>query len=225
MSESKWLAATKPEAMIKLVRRRASDRKLRLAACACCRQIVYLCIDEGRKAVEVAESYADGRAGGGELSAARESLLPYTKAGPEYVPWLLLVNSAYEAALEVAAAVPGYAASAVAISLESSGPGAENYFGTPAQAEAKSRAHCVAAIRCVLGNPYRQEPFSRTWCTGDAVAVAAGIYNEGAFDRMPILADALQDAGCDDDAVLSHCREPGPHSRGCWALDLVLERV
>jgi hypothetical protein len=54
--------------------------------------------------------------------------------------------------------------------------------------------------------------------------LAAGIYDEKAFDRLPILADALQDAGCEDAAVLEHCRGEGPHSRGCWVVDLVLGR-
>lgn len=223
MSEAKWLAATSPVAMIKLLRRKAGDRKLRLAACACCRHDLYLCVAEGREAVEVAEGYADGEVGLASLTAAREALRPYISAGPELVPWYLTGDSAYQAALEVVEAVPGFAASAIAISLEASGPGAEDYFGTPAQAEAKGHAHCVAALRCLFGNPYQKESFSRTWRTSNVVSLATGIYKEQAFDRMAILADALQDAGCDKDSILSHCREPGPHYRGCWVLDLVLE--
>ena len=61
-----------------------------------------------------------------------------------------------------------------------------------------------------------------TWLTPDVVALARGIYAERAFDRLPILADALQDAGCDNADVLGHCRGPGPHARGCWVVDLVL---
>jgi hypothetical protein len=54
--------------------------------------------------------------------------------------------------------------------------------------------------------------------------LAEGIYQERAFDRMPILADALQDAGCDNEDVLTHCRQPGEHVRGCWVVDLVLNK-
>jgi hypothetical protein len=54
------------------------------------------------------------------------------------------------------------------------------------------------------------------------LALARGIQRDQAFDRMPILADALQDAGCDDEAVLAHCREPREHVRGCWVVDLAM---
>ena len=60
------------------------------------------------------------------------------------------------------------------------------------------------------------------WLTSDVAALAGGIYEERAFDRMPILADALQDAGCASDDVLAHCRGDGPHVRGCWVVDLLL---
>ena len=60
------------------------------------------------------------------------------------------------------------------------------------------------------------------WLTSTVVALARSIYDERAFDRLPILADALQDAGCDSDDVLAHLRDPQEHVRGCWALDLVL---
>ena len=60
------------------------------------------------------------------------------------------------------------------------------------------------------------------WNGGCVVKVAAAIYDERAFDRMPILADALEDAGCDNADILNHCREPGEHVRGCWVLDLLL---
>ena len=54
------------------------------------------------------------------------------------------------------------------------------------------------------------------------VKIAQGIYDERAFDRLPILADALEDAGCDNADILAHLRSPGPHVRGCWAVDLIL---
>ncbi len=76
-----------------------------------------------------------------------------------------------------------------------------------------------------FGNPFRPVALDPAWCTSTVVALARGIYDERAFDRMPILADALQDAGCDSADVLTHCRGPGPHARGCWVVDLVLGKV
>jgi hypothetical protein len=65
-----------------------------------------------------------------------------------------------------------------------------------------------------------------SWLTTDVVALAEGIYAERAFDRMPILADAIQDAGCDNDDVLLHCRDTQlTHVRGCWVVDLLTGRV
>jgi hypothetical protein len=76
------------------------------------------------------------------------------------------------------------------------------------------------------GRPSSSETSHRptvpSWLTSDALALARGIYAEEAFDRMPILAGALQDAGCDNDEILNHCRGPGPHVRGCWVVDLLL---
>jgi hypothetical protein len=78
-------------------------------------------------------------------------------------------------------------------------------------------------IHEIYGNPFRPVSFSAEWRTTDVLLLAQGIYAERAFDRMPILADALQDAGCDTDDLLSHLRDMNAtHVRGCWALDLVL---
>ena len=78
-------------------------------------------------------------------------------------------------------------------------------------------------VRDVFGNPFAPtQLFDPAWLTSTVLALAKGIYEERAFDRMPILADALQDAGCDSADILDHCRGPGPHVRGCWVVDLVL---
>ena len=82
-----------------------------------------------------------------------------------------------------------------------------------------------AVMRCVVGNPFRPVSFDPAWRTSDVVALARGIYDERAFDRMPILADALQDAGCTNDDILSHCRDIStPHARGCWVVDFILSK-
>jgi hypothetical protein len=80
-------------------------------------------------------------------------------------------------------------------------------------------------LRDIFGNPFRSITFSTAWCTDTAIARARQMYESRDFAAMPILADALQDAGCDNDDILDHCRRPGEHVRGCWAVDLVLGKT
>ncbi|MBN9120177.1 MAG: hypothetical protein J0I06_13610 [Planctomycetes bacterium] len=78
-------------------------------------------------------------------------------------------------------------------------------------------------LRDIFGNPFRPVAFSREWRTDTVLTLARQMYASRDFSGMPILADALQDAGCDEPAILNHCRDPGQtHVRGCWAADLVL---
>ncbi len=82
----------------------------------------------------------------------------------------------------------------------------------------------LSVVRDIFGNPFRPITLNPSWLTPTAFSLATGIYNELAFDRMPILADALQDAGCENEDILTHCRQPGEHVRGCWAVDLLLDK-
>jgi hypothetical protein len=86
------------------------------------------------------------------------------------------------------------------------------------------RSHCMAVIRCIFGNPFRPVTTNPKFLTPTVQSLAQAIYTERAFDRLPILADALEEAGCTNLDILNHCRQPGVHARGCWALDLVLGR-
>ncbi len=86
-----------------------------------------------------------------------------------------------------------------------------------------ARNRACRLIRDIFGNPFRPVTFSPEWRTSTAVALAQQMYESRDFSAMPILADALQDAGCDNDDVLNHCRdEKQTHVRGCWVVDLVL---
>jgi hypothetical protein len=80
----------------------------------------------------------------------------------------------------------------------------------------------LSLLRCIFGNPFRPVAFDPAWRTSDVVALAVRMYDARDFSPMPILADALQDAGCAADEVLNHCRGAGPHVRGCWVVDQVL---
>jgi hypothetical protein len=83
----------------------------------------------------------------------------------------------------------------------------------------------VPLIRDIFGNPFRPVAFSPEWRTDTAVSLARQMYESRDFSAMPILADAIQDAGCDCDEILSHCRDATqPHVRGCWVVDLVLNK-
>jgi hypothetical protein len=89
--------------------------------------------------------------------------------------------------------------------------------------EVREAAARAALLRDIFRVPYpRAVTFDLVWKTFDVVGLAQAIYDERAFNRMPILADALEDAGCDNVEILSHRREPAEHARGCWVVDLVL---
>jgi hypothetical protein len=82
-------------------------------------------------------------------------------------------------------------------------------------------------LRDIFGNPFRRialDPAWLIWQGGTIPILAKAIYDERNFDHLPILADALEEAGCHDTDILGHCRHPGPHVRGCWVVDLLTER-
>ncbi len=106
-----------------------------------------------------------------------------------------------------------------AADLPVTGPGADS---EPVAEYVEELAEQAELLRDIFGNPFRSVEFHLEWFTSDVLALARGIYADRAFDRMPILADALQDAGCDDADILNHCREPREHARGCWVVDLLL---
>jgi hypothetical protein len=89
------------------------------------------------------------------------------------------------------------------------------------QAEATAQA---TLLRDIVGNPFRPVALDTAWQTHQVVTLARAIYDERAFDRLPVLAAALEEAGCSDAGYLAHCRGPGPHVRGCWVLDLILRK-
>ena len=88
---------------------------------------------------------------------------------------------------------------------------------------AERRKQCVM-LRDIFGNPFRPATIHPLWLTHTVRMLAEGIYADRAFDRLPILADALQDAGCENWDILNHCRGEGPHVRGCWVVDQVLNK-
>jgi hypothetical protein len=266
MTEDEWWRSDDVTAMLKWLRphrRRVTDRKIRLFACACCRRIEHLLTDERlRKGLEAAEAYADQSTDLDGLKTAQrtvraawkrraadskdaEAVWKVAQTSPEpaarraaaadyYGKFAAVIAAA--AMLEVVVtrlslgqyALPTHRAAAAveqaalqAWVLGGGGEGGGSESGKAAYA-AEWRAQ-GGMLRDLVGNPFRPVAVEPAWRTADVVLLAGGIYAERAFDRMPILADALQDAGCDSDDILDHCRGPqAVHIRGCWVMDLVL---
>jgi hypothetical protein len=99
---------------------------------------------------------------------------------------------------------------------------AELHAGDYSAALERERAMLCSLWRDVHSNPFRPVAFSPEWRTDTALTLARQMYEAREFGAMPILADALQDAGCDNEDILNHCRSEAPHVRGCWVVDLVL---
>lgn len=186
-----------------------SNRRLRLAACACCRRLDHLLYDSrSHELIEVNEQFADGETGAEQLRLAHD--------GAHDAIGGLREGLHREAAVVVMGLrewlhVELFRAIGDVVRKELS----ESFVCTELATQCE-------LIRCVAGNPFRPVAFSPSWRSETAVALASAIYAERAFDRLPILADALEEAGCDHADVLSHCRGPGPHVRGCWVVDGVL---
>jgi hypothetical protein len=220
MTEQEWLECTDPQKMLAFLRGKASDRTLRLFACACCRRIWHSLTDErSRRAVEVAEQFADGAATDEELDAAGAAAeaAMYHAAAAVYAVGdagnvaMLAADAAIGAARRAAGGAHLAARSAAALAGE--------------HAMAAKKAQCEL-LRDISSNPFRPSPAlpsaALAWSGGTVRRIAQAIYDDRAFDRLPVLADALEEAGCTDSELLGHCRGPGPHCRGCWAVDALL---
>jgi hypothetical protein len=205
MTEAEWLAATDPTPMLAFLQTVATDRKLRLFGCACSRQVWDLLTEECfRDAIRVGERFADGQASRKELAAVKA-----------------MSGAALEKNGLVGVTGPSYCAIGSAWSCTRS-PHAAAMYPLWVFTNHAERIGQVGLVRDIFGNPLRPVTLDPTWLTSTVLTLAEGIYADRAFDHLPILADALQDAGCDNADVLAHCREPGPHVRGCWVVDLVL---
>src|SRR4051812_6514918 len=245
LREAGWLSAEDPTALLLdlkqhhgVARGAGGRRRLRLFACACCRRVWRLFADEdGRRAVEVAERYADGRAGRDELVAAGQSAEAAVRRALARVEeltggraWstsrdgpmphdLVAAHHAAGTGAAAAAAAGDLAQAAESAALRSvlavrSGGGAAGWAAHPDE----PRAQCDL-IRDLFGNPFRLPPvLDPTWLTPAVVSLARAAYEErdlpsGHLEpaRLAVLADALEEAGCADQDILGHCRGPVVH--------------
>jgi hypothetical protein len=226
MTEREWLTSTSAQRMLQYVVPRMDDRKPRLFAVACYRRLVPVLSDRHRcarartsltfvrralRVMAIAERYAEGEVGDAERVAARATIEDGTGA----VAWTAFAALAHPCR----AADAGNSAVLAAVWAIGEKTSAARYL------RKELRAWQRGAVRDLFGNPFRTPRIDPTWLTWNNRAVAklaTQIYDKSAFDRLPVLADALEEAGCSDRILLNHLRSAGPHYRGCWALDALL---
>jgi hypothetical protein len=228
MTEQEWLRSPEPVGMVTylrcrrgVARTRAGRRRLRLFGCACCLRVRHLFPGErGWAVVDLAERLADGNTGQAGVDAALRDAEPILHddegdrvrqaRGNLHEAIRRLCGPAGDAAM---------ACSSVGIALR--------WLQGPAP-ETAEWAVQAGLLRDLFGDPFRLPPaVEHGWLVAGGGAVsrlARTIYDDRRFEDMPLLADELEDAGCRDEEVLGHLREPGPHARGCWLLDVLLGR-
>jgi hypothetical protein len=220
MTESEWLACTDFRSMMGFLHDKASDRKLRLFLCACCRRIWNLLSDKrSRKAVGISEQYADGLVTEATLqraahaawqAACKSSSGKAVRGKPELRRWV------WEA---VGSAVTDNRMLRCSIIMAANA----------VVEAANDHPHfdpCLV-LRDIFGDvlyPVELSDSWRTWNDSIVINLAEAIYYDRDFARLPILADALEEAGCNNADILTHLRGPGPHVRGCWVVDLCLNK-
>ena len=225
MTEAEWTTCKAPAPMLAFLRGSVSERKLRLVVVGRCRQTWNLLRDQGKAPAEVAELFADGFATPDELEQAR---------------WKADAEAVYQDMLhqQVQAEIcnPN-------LSPEQEAALHRELTDRSNRLHAAMRAHMTtfrawglqdiallgeagcSLLRDAIGNPFRSaaaDSACLAWNDGAIRKMSQSIYDARAFDRLPLLADALEDAGCTDADILSHCRSGGEHVRGCWVVDLLL---
>ncbi len=250
LSEDEWLSSDDPGPMLHYLQQHrlvtkapGGRRKLRLFCVACCRAVWDQMDDRSRSVVEVSEQFADGEARKTELSAAREAATQDCHAINQELGTMVRA-AAYRSydALQIRQSITS--AAWLTAWLQNAGRGAQTValstqiirrslaLGGAAGPEASTALHEEASfqadlVRCIFGNPFRPVAVDASWSLwngGTVVRLARMIYDDRAFDRMPVLADALEEAGCAEQAILSHCRSVAGHARGCWTVDALLGR-
>ena len=228
MTEERWLAEIDPWHMVtgapdsaKRHRTKAGRRRYRLFGVACCRRVwnFFEAVRKCAALVEMAERLADGMT----TAKAVEPLLAEVPFRGEYGFDACLAAAARYVASPNATNAAGRTAMMVTDLVAHAQSPSDSYEHV--RIAFVERAQQVKLVHCLYGNPFRAVTVDPAWLTSTVITLARGIYDDRAFDRLPILADALQDAGCDNADVLNHCRDAGPHARGCWVVDLVLGKA
>lgn len=188
-----------------------SQRKRILAFVACCRSTwSHVSLECNRKALATSEKYADGEA------TLQELEINWRRARFEpivYCEWFMAVAGPLDDGTVID----------ISPHTDEDYQALATFEGTVSKADREEWSpERIAFGLDVFGHVFRDATFDPSWRTSTVHALARQMYQTRDFSPMPILADALQDAGCDNDDILDHCRGPGPHVRGCWVVDLVL---
>ena len=208
MDEAEWLTSTNPYAMFRHLGTRLTARKLRLLHCSYCRDhIDHLRDERSVWAVETAERLADGLADVVESDRVREVAKGAVRRWNEEgdTPKAMFADVAVRS-----------------LDRELS-PFGRAYRHFSSEIELHPQPEVCTAVREFFGNPFRPVSLNPDhWLTPPVLGLARTMYESRDFTAMPVLADALEESGCDEAEVLAHCRAGGPHVRGCWVVDLLL---
>jgi hypothetical protein len=213
LTERQWLTIFNPRVLLRALPVGVSARKQRLFALACCRRVEHQFNHPlSQRALDLMEEHLAGRATEKELTELSRRLWNECNA-----------RSGYHGPVADPEVIPGLIAACelmrkvwpARVCADTSSMGADPNTEWLLQG---------ACLKCIFGNPFRPVTLAADWRTPNVTAFAQAVYDDNAFDRLPILADALEEAGCDNAEVLHHCREPGAHVRGCWVVDQLLEK-
>ncbi len=229
MTEEEWLAGEDPTPLLDFVQDRTTGRRFRLLACGCYGLIHHDLTDPVcLTAVRAGEQFADDRAGVAEFAAAHHALrlvIPNAPLSP-------IGSDAMAAAFHASYLAPDVStgdASDEAHRVVSFISAVTTARSVPKVLARRmpfrvARGMVIGCLRCIVGNPFRPITLDPSWLTSTVTILARTMYESRDFTAMPILADALQDSGCEDSQILSHCRGDLVHCRGCWLVDLLLEK-
>ena len=231
MTEGEWLSCTKPWPLMDFLGGTPTLREWQLFGIGCCRQIYKLLPDErSRRAIDVAERFADGHASDEERRLARTSALAaaelklkskifWPKGQGEWAAYFVAAKDTYKFLNSTLQRAFRALADDVFERLPKEGKAPVEVWKSADDLAGR----CFAIVlRDIFRNPFRPVTLDPAWLTPKVKTLAQAIYDDRAFERMPELADALAEAGSSNPDILSHCRGPGPHVRGCWVVDLVL---
>jgi hypothetical protein len=229
MDENEWLTSEDPETMFAQMQDRIPWRKQRLLACACVRLVWHHVGDARLRAlVELSEGYADGRTSVQSLAVAAAPLFEVIRVPFERL--LIEPSLAASAAAFVVGqqSISMHMSQVLQLTQTSAVPfiergGSEGPMQPDNDAQQAHTRHIADLFRDIIGNPFRPVALHSDWLAwegGTVGRLAETIYEERRYQDLPVLADALEEAGCDEPEILDHLRGRGVHARGCWILDL-----